>query len=43
MERPALKQIMADIEAGKVGIVVVYKVDFFLTPFAESGKDGALG
>ena len=27
MERPALKQLLADIGAGKVDIVVVYKVD----------------
>ena len=27
MERPALQQLMADIHAGKVSVVVVYKVD----------------
>ena len=27
MERPALKQLLTDIEAGKIDIVVVYKVD----------------
>ncbi len=27
MERPGLKRLMADIEAGKVDIVVVYKID----------------
>ena len=27
MERPSLKRLMADIEAGKVDIVVVYKID----------------
>ncbi len=27
MDRPALKQLLADIEAGKVNCVVVYKVD----------------
>jgi site-specific DNA recombinase len=27
MDRPALKRLMADIEAGKVNCVVVYKVD----------------
>src|SRR5215210_6609747 len=27
MERPALKRLLADIEAGKVDVVVVYKVD----------------
>src|SRR3954447_9789576 len=27
LERPALKQLLADIEAGKVDVVVVYKID----------------
>jgi len=27
MERPALKRLLADIEAGKIDIVVVYKID----------------
>ncbi len=27
MERPALKKLMADIEAGRIDIVVVYKID----------------
>jgi len=27
MERPALRRLMADIEAGKIDVVVVYKVD----------------
>jgi site-specific DNA recombinase len=27
MERPALKRLIADIEAGKIDCVVVYKVD----------------
>jgi site-specific DNA recombinase len=27
MDRPALKRLMADIEAGKVDVVVVYKID----------------
>lgn len=27
MERPALKQLLADIKAGKIDVVVVYKVD----------------
>lgn len=27
MERPALRRLMADIEAGKIDIVVVYKID----------------
>ncbi len=27
MERPALRQLLADIDAGKIDTVVVYKVD----------------
>ncbi len=27
MDRPGLKQLLADIEAGKVDVIVVYKVD----------------
>ena len=27
MERPALKQLLADIAAGKIDVIVVYKVD----------------
>src|SRR5262245_36610275 len=27
MERPALRRLLADIEAGKINVVVVYKVD----------------
>jgi len=38
MERPALKQIMADIEAGKVGVVVVYKVDRLSRSLADFAK-----
>jgi hypothetical protein len=32
MERPALKRLMADIEAGQVDVVVVYKVDRLTEP-----------
>jgi len=38
MERPALKQLLEDIEAGKVNVVIVYKVDRLtrsLTDFAK--------
>ena len=38
MERPALKQLLVDIEAGKVNVVIVYKVDRLtrsLTDFAK--------
>src|SRR5438128_9510587 len=27
MERPALRQLMADVEGGRVDVIVVYKVD----------------
>ena len=39
MERPALKQLLADIEEGLVDVVVVYKVDRLtrsLSDFAKS-------
>jgi DNA invertase Pin-like site-specific DNA recombinase len=38
MERPALKQIMADIETGKVNVVVVYKVDRLTRSLADFAK-----
>jgi DNA invertase Pin-like site-specific DNA recombinase len=38
MERPALRQIMADIEAGRVGVVVVYKVDRLTRSLADFAK-----
>ena len=38
MERPALKQIMADIEVGKVNVVVVYKVDRLTRSLADFAK-----
>jgi site-specific DNA recombinase len=38
MERPALKQMMVDIEAGKVGVVVVYKVDRLTRSLADFAK-----
>jgi site-specific DNA recombinase len=38
MERPALKQLMADIEAGKVSVVVVYKVDRLTRSLADFSK-----
>ncbi|HMU65558.1 MAG TPA: recombinase family protein, partial [Cellvibrionaceae bacterium] len=27
MERPALKRLMADIEAGKIDVIIIYKID----------------
>ena len=38
MERPALQQILADIEAGKVDIIVVYKVDRLTRSLADFAK-----
>ena len=38
MERPAIKQIMADIVAGKVNVVVVYKVDRLTRSLADFAK-----
>ena len=38
MERPALKQLMADIHAGKVSVVVVYKVDRLTRSLADFAK-----
>ncbi|WP_233548342.1 recombinase family protein [Aurantiacibacter zhengii] len=35
LERPALQQLLANISAGKIGIVVVYEVD----PFTRSPLD----
>lgn len=38
MERPGLKRLMADIEAGKVDIVVVYKIDRLTRSLADFSK-----
>ena len=38
MERPALKQLLADIEANKVDIIVVYKVDRLTRSLADFAK-----
>ena len=38
MERPALKQLLEDIKAGKVQIVVVYKVDRLTRSLADFAK-----
>jgi DNA invertase Pin-like site-specific DNA recombinase len=35
MERPALKRLLEDIQAGKVRIVVVYKVDRLTRSLAD--------
>lgn len=38
LERPALKQLLQDIEAGKVHIIVVYKVDRLTRSLADFAK-----
>ena len=38
MERPALKRLIADIEAGKVDVVVVYKVDRLTRALSDFAK-----
>ena len=38
MERPALRQMLADIEAGKVDIIVVYKVDRLTRSLADFAR-----
>ena len=38
MERPALKRLLADIKAGKVQIIVVYKVDRLTRSLADFAK-----
>ena len=38
MERPALKALLADIDAGKVDVVVVYKVDRLTRSLADFAK-----
>ena len=38
MERPALQRLLTDIKAGKVQIVVVYKVDRLTRSLADFAK-----
>jgi site-specific DNA recombinase len=38
MERPALKQLLADIDARKIDVVVVYKVDRLTRSLADFAK-----
>jgi site-specific DNA recombinase len=38
MERPALKALMADIEAGKIDLIVVYKVDRLTRSLSDFAK-----
>ena len=38
LERPALKRLMADIEAGKIDVIVVYKVDRLTRALSDFAK-----
>ena len=38
MERPGIKQLMADVQAGKVDVIVVYKVDRLTRSLADFAK-----
>ncbi len=38
MDRPALKQLLEDIETGKVNVVIVYKVDRLTRSLADFAK-----
>ena len=38
MERPALKRMMADIEAGKIDVVVIYKIDRLTRSLADFSR-----
>lgn len=38
MERPALKKLLADIEAGKIDVVVVYKIDRLTRSLADFAR-----
>ena len=38
MDRPGLKQLLADIEAGKIDIIVVYKVDRLTRALSDFAK-----
>lgn len=38
MERPALRRLMADIEAGKIDVIVIYKIDRLTRSLADFSK-----
>ncbi|OLP05313.1 resolvase, N terminal domain protein [Rhodoferax antarcticus ANT.BR] len=38
MERPALKRLMADIEARKIDVIVIYKIDRLTRSLADFSK-----
>ncbi len=39
MERPALKRLLADIAAGKIDVIVVYKVDRLSRSLSDFAKN----
>src|SRR5438034_10666502 len=38
LDRPALRRLLADIESGKVGVIVVYKIDRLTRSLADFAK-----
>lgn len=38
MERPALQRLLADIEAGKIDVVIIYKIDRFTRSLADFSR-----
>ncbi len=38
MERPGLKRLLADVESGRVDVIVVYKVDRLTRSLADFAK-----
>ena len=38
MDRPALQQLLADVKAGRVDTIVVYKIDRLTRSLADFGK-----
>jgi site-specific DNA recombinase len=38
LDRPALKRLLADIEAGKIDVIVVYKIDRLTRSLADFAK-----
>ena len=38
MERPALQQLLADIQGGRIDIIVVYKVDRLTRSLADFAR-----
>ncbi len=38
MERPALRRLLADIEAGRIDIIIVYKIDRLTRSLADFAR-----